>query len=227
MIEEIYILRGTNRKELKDIITKVESNDLNMTELQKGEIDKICRTSKHQGVAARIKEFRYTDFSRITSKPGNKKSCSVIVILDHIEDPHNFGAILRTSGFFNVDGVVIPKDRAVPVTPAVIKVSAGAVSTIPVSRVTNLSNTIKKLKDKGYWIVGSDTDAETVVGDLDINDLDIAVVVGNESSGMSDKLKKMCDFMVNIKGPGSVGSLNVSVATGILLYEIKRSVNVN
>jgi tRNA G18 (ribose-2'-O)-methylase SpoU len=134
MIEEIYILRGTNRKELKDIITRAGSNNIDMTELQKGEIDKICRTSKHQGVAARIKEFAYTDFSRIVSKPGNNKSCSVIVILDHIEDPHNFGAVLRTSGFFNVDGVVIPRDRAVPVTPAVIKVSAGAVSTVPASQ---------------------------------------------------------------------------------------------
>lgn len=227
MIEEIFILQGINRKEINRITSGTESNNIKISYISKARMEQLCGTSKHQGVAARINDFEYTHLDRLFEASRDKKSCSTVVVLDHLEDPQNFGAILRTAGYFDIDGIIIPKDRAVPVTPSVIKVSAGAASTVPVSMVTNLSNTIRKLKDKGYWIVGTDAGEGTDIQKLDINDLDIVVVVGNESGGMSRKLKELCDFVVKIKGYGKVESLNVSVATGIILYEVTRSLRAN
>lgn len=227
MIEHLYILRGVKKKDLSRIASLAGRNNLELTELPRQEMDKLCKATKHQGVAAAIRQYSYSDLEAIISGSKNRSSCSRVLLLDHLEDPQNFGAILRTSGFFNIDGVVIPKDRAVHVTPAVVKVSAGAVSSVPVARVTNLSDVVRKLKDRGYWIIGSDVREGRHLSDLDINDLDVAIILGSESSGVSPNLRKLCDFIVHINGYGKTESLNVSVAAGILLYELTRSVKVN
>lgn len=147
-----------------------------------------------------------------------------IVILDHIEDPHNFGAIIRTAEAAGVDFVIIPKNRCVKVNATVEKTSAGAIENIKIVMVTNLNNTIKKLKEQGVWIVGTAMDGKDDYTDVDY-DLPVALIVGNEGSGMSSLVKKNCDFLVSIPMKGKVNSLNASVATGILIYEVLRKRN--
>lgn len=228
IVEKVYILGGGTNRENALIIEAVNRIDIPLLKRSKQQLNDICKTSKHQGVVAKIKDFEYADLKYLlkTKKDKNK----IIVILDHLEDPQNFGAILRSCSFFAVDGVVIPRNRAVSVTPAVIKVSAGGASSVPVTKVTNLSATIKKLKDSGYWIVGTDAGSGDDLRSLNVNGLDIAVIVGNESNGISEKLKAHCDYLVGIVGYGEVSSLNVSVATGIIIYELseaKSGINLN
>lgn len=221
MIEEIFYIGRTNNRELNNILELSKRNRIKTTDLTKSRIDKLCNTTKHQGIAARIRDFGYTDVKTIINRRDNKNDRSCIIILDHIEDPQNFGSILRTANYFNADGVIIPRDRAVPVTPAVIKVSAGAASTLPVARVSNLSIVVRELKDSGYWVVGTASNARTELSEIDIEGLDIALILGNEARGMSPNLTKYCDFIVKIEGSGNVESLNVSVAAGIMIYQIR------
>ncbi|MEZ4546651.1 MAG: 23S rRNA (guanosine(2251)-2'-O)-methyltransferase RlmB [Thermodesulfobacteriota bacterium] len=146
----------------------------------------------------------------------------LVVILDHLEDPQNLGAIIRTVDVLGAHGVVIPKDRAASVTPAVIKASAGAVNHVPVARVTNISNVIEELKREGVWIAGADAKAPKAVYEEDLSKVDLGLVIGNEGKGISAKVREKCDFLVSIPQSGTVTSLNASVSAGVLIYEIMR-----
>lgn len=218
-VTELYIQQGIARESYNTIAQKISNSNIKINYLSRESMDSLCDTSNHQGLAARIKEFRYADIQQIINRRTDHSS-SLVVILDHIEDPQNLGAILRTCGFFMVSGVIIPVDRSVSVTPAVIKVSAGAALSVPVARVVNLSDTIRLLKKKGYWIVGTDNDSSSSIRDLDVSGLDIALVLGNESRGIGKKIMKNCDFIVRIPTKGMADSLNVSVAAGIAVYEM-------
>lgn len=220
IVEKVYITGGGTGRDITEIIDIVETVNIQLSDVTKQQLNDICRTPKHQGVAARIKDFEYTGLESLLNITENKNK--VIVILDHLEDPQNFGAILRTCNFFSVDGVVIPRDRSVSVTPSVVKVSAGAASSIPVSKVTNLSTTLKKLKQHGFWIIGTDASGKDDIKDLDTNGMDIALIVGRESRGISSKIKEHCDYLASIPCYGGISSLNVSVATGIFLYELSK-----
>ena len=145
------------------------------------------------------------------------KDDSLVVILDHIEDPHNFGAIIRTCEAALVDGIIIPKNRGVSVNPTVIKVSTGAILNTKIARVTNLVNTMEYLKSKGFWIVGTDMDG-TDYTEIDYSGK-IALVIGNEGKGMGDLVSKNCDFIASLPMRGTTNSLNASVAAGIMIYE--------
>lgn len=162
-----------------------------------------------------VEDFRYTDYHDFIENP----DCS-IVILDHLEDPHNLGAIIRTCEAAGLDGIIIPKDRSVEVNATVIKTSVGTVDNIPISMVTNLNSTIKDLKANGFWIVGTDMNG------TDFKDIDyhgkIALVIGNEGNGMSRIVRESCDFIAEIPMYGKVNSLNASVAAGIMIYEVVR-----
>ena len=179
--------------------------------LPKSELDQLAN-GLHQGIIMDVEDFRYTDYSDVTDDPD-----SLIVILDHIEDPHNLGAIIRTSEAAGVSGIIIPKDRGVLVNATVIKTSVGTALDVPISVVTNLNSTIKDLKDKGFWIVGTDMDGQ------DYREIDyhgkIALVIGNEGNGMSRIIRESCDFIAKIPMYGKVNSLNASVASGIMIYE--------
>jgi 23S rRNA (guanosine2251-2'-O)-methyltransferase len=144
------------------------------------------------------------------------------LILDHIEDPQNLGAMIRTVNVLGAHGVVIPKDRSASVTPAVIKASAGATSFIPVARVINIVSVMKELKKKGLWIVGADQSAPKAVFEEDLGRLDLALVIGSEGKGLGRMVREECDFLVSIPGVGEVSSLNASVAAGIMIYEVMR-----
>ena len=198
----------------EEILNGLKSLHIPIRYAKKYELDKIV-DGLHQGVIISVPDFEYNSIDEFINKDN-----SFVVILDHLEDPHNLGAIIRTCEAANVDGIIIPKDRSVEVNPTVIKVSTGAINNMKIARVTNLVNTIRELKDKGFWIVG--TDMNGVRYDQIDYSGKIAIVIGNEGSGMSHLVKENCDFIASIPMLGTTNSLNASVATGIMVYEAVR-----
>jgi 23S rRNA (guanosine2251-2'-O)-methyltransferase len=187
--------------------------------LGRAELDRMAGNNAHQGVVAITSNKRYNDLDDvIAAKRGHH---SLIVVLDGVEDPHNLGAILRTADAAGADGVVIPERRAVGVTATVAKASAGASEHLPMAKVTNIARTLEELKEKNLWIVGLDERGTQTYDTLDYN-MDCAVVLGSEGKGVHDLVAKKCDFLVSIPMLGKVPSLNVSVAAGVVLYEVVR-----
>ena len=200
----------------KTIISLIENRKIEVKYMSKKEFVAFAKYN-HQGIILDVEDFRYTKLDDFI-----KKDDALVIVLDHLEDPHNLGAIIRTSEAAGVSGIVIPKDRGVGVNSTVIKTSTGAINNIPITRVVNLSMTIEYLKKEGFWIVGADMDGEYDYRDVDYSGK-IAVVIGNEGKGISDIIKKSCDFMVRIPMYGKVNSLNASVSAGILIYEAIRN----
>lgn len=214
-----------NKKVRKAILQEGFSDGKILLLLQKKKIsteyvdkNKICElaSGNHQGIILDVEDFRYSDLDDII-----KDNDSILVLLDHLEDPHNLGAIIRTSEAAGVDGIIIPKDRSVSVNATVMKTSAGSVNNIPISMVTNLKQTIDKLKKSGYWVIGTD-----MTDSVDYRELDyrgkVVLVIGNEGSGISKLIRQECDFIARIPMYGKVNSLNASVAAAIMIYEAVR-----
>ena len=222
LVREIYLLKSASEDKFKEIIETSTKLKLKLIFTDRKELDRLSRNSNHQGIVASIKEFEYTDIDTLIK---DEKE-GIFIVLDHIEDPHNLGTIIRTANFFGACGLIIPKDRASAVTPAVIKTSSGGAASLPISRVSNIGNAINKLKKNNIWIVGGDTYGDGNLNDLDLKGLNIALVIGSEGKGIKKSIKQKCDFLVSIPGAGKVGSLNASVAAGILIYEIKRKLAV-
>ena len=221
-IEEVFIYGDDRRNNAAEILKIAKGRGVKVSNLSKEELSKLCQTNSHQGIAARVKDYKYHDLPDIFAQAKEKGDQLFVIILDHIEDPQNLGAIIRTADVLGAHGVVIPKDRAASVTPAVVKASSGAVNHVPISRVVNLSVVIRDLKKQGVWIVGADSSSSISVHQEDFKNLDIALVIGNEGKGLSHKIKNECDFLVSIPQSGKVSSLNASVAAGIMIYEIMR-----
>ncbi len=211
-IQKAYIYKDFSDKY---IISALQKMKIRINYCEKFELDKLAN-GNHQGIILSVPDYEYTDISKMVDKQD-----ALIVILDHLEDPHNLGAIIRTCESAGVDGIIIPKDRSVSVNSTVMKVSAGALENMDIACVTNLNNTIKYLKDNGFWIVGTD-----MVG-IPYDEIDyhgkIAIVIGNEGSGMSKLVAASCDFIASIPMRGKINSLNASVATGIIVYEAVKS----
>ena len=184
------------------------------------ELDRMAGNNGHQGVVAVTSAKQYNDLDDViaASRGG---AHSLIVVLDGVEDPHNLGAILRTADAAGANGVVIPERRAAGVTAAVTKASAGASEHLPVAKVTNIARTLEDLKSKNIWTVGLDERGKQSYDSVDYN-MDCAVVLGAEGKGLHDLVAKKCDFLVSIPMLGKVPSLNVSVAAGVVLYEVVR-----
>jgi 23S rRNA (guanosine2251-2'-O)-methyltransferase len=187
--------------------------------LSRLELDEIAGTAAHQGIVAATSAKQYSDIDDIIAS--RRGEHSLVVVLDGIEDPHNLGAILRTADAAGADGVVIPERRSAAVTAAVAKVSAGASEHLPIAKVTNISRTLEELKEKDLWIVGLDERGEKTWDEIDYN-MHCAVVLGAEGKGVHDLVRRHCDFLVSIPMLGKVPSLNVSVAAGVVLYEVVR-----
>ena len=166
----------------------------------------------HQGIVLKIKDYEYKDISEIDS--------SVVVMLDHLEDPHNLGAIIRTCEAAGITDIIIPKDRSVSINSTVMKTSAGCLDRVSICSVTNLVQTIDYLKDKGYWIIGTDMEG-TDYKQIDYSGK-IVIIIGNEGRGMTRLVKESCDFIATIPMKGTVNSLNASVAAGIIIFESRR-----
>jgi 23S rRNA (guanosine2251-2'-O)-methyltransferase len=187
--------------------------------LQRTELDRMVRDAAHQGIVAVTSAKQYNDLDDIIE--AKRGEYSLVVVLDGVEDPHNLGAILRTSDAAGADGVVIPERRAAGITGTVTKASAGASEHLPIAKVTNIARTIEELKDRNIWTVGLDERGSQTYDALDYK-MDCALVLGAEGKGLHDLVKKKCDFLVSIPMLGKVPSLNVSVAGGVVLYEIVR-----
>ncbi len=201
------------------IISLIEKNKLNVITKTKNELDQLAK-GVHQGIILDVHEYVYKELDDII----NKSDDSFIVILDHIEDPHNLGAIIRTCEAAGVDGIIIPKDRSTEVNATVLKTSAGAIKNCDVVQVVNLNQTIKELKDNGYWIYGTAMETDTSYRDVDYKGK-VAIIIGNEGHGMSRLVKEASDFIVRIPMYGKVNSLNASVSAGIMIYEVLRQKN--
>lgn len=207
-IQKAYIYKDFSDKY---IISALQKSKICINYCTKMELDKLAN-GNHQGIILSVPDYEYADISELINDPN-----ALLVILDHLEDPHNLGAIIRTCEAAGVNGIIIPKDRSVSVNSTVMKVSAGALENIKISCVTNLNNTIKYLKDNGFWIVG--TDMQGTPYDEISYEGKIAIVIGNEGNGMSKLVKESCDFVASIPMRGKINSLNASVATGIIIYE--------
>lgn len=199
-----------------DILNKLKEKHIRTQFVDSIILDKKV-TGLHQGIILEIDDVKTYLLPEFLEQI-KEKSQPLLVILDHLEDPHNFGAIIRTSEALGVDGIIIPNDRSVGITPTVVKTSAGAISHIPIIRVPNLNSTITKLKKENFWIVGTDMDGEDYTT-IDYQ-VPICLVIGNEGHGMSNIIKKQCDFIASIPMTGQINSLNASVSCGIVLSEI-------
>ena len=213
-IKKAYLYKGMVDSALE---SELLSLGVNINYLDKNGLNKIAN-GNHQGIVLEISDFKYLSetemFNNLPLKP-------FIIILDHVEDPHNFGAIIRTSEAAGVDYIIIPKDRSVKVNSTVMKTSVGALDNVKIVEVTNLNNTIKKLKKKNVWIVGTDMENSVAYDSIDYK-VPIALVIGSEGFGMSNLVKKNCDFIARIPMYGKINSLNASVAAGIMIYEMVR-----
>lgn len=197
----------------KKIISMIEKLRIKPILCDKKQLDQL-EDSNHQGIIIDVGDFEYSNIDDLIKDNG------FIVMLDHLEDTHNFGAIIRTCEAAGVDGIIIPKDRSVSVNSTVMKTSSGASVNMKICMVTNLNQTINYLKDKGYWFYASDMEGDNYT---DVSyDGNICLIIGNEGKGVSDLVKKSSDFIVSIPMIGKINSLNASVAAGILIYEVVR-----
>jgi len=182
-------------------------------------LEKLAGTGDHQGVVCLCKEFEYADLEAVVDHRREPFRDGLIVVLDGITDPQNLGSLLRTAQCFGANGVIIPRDRAAPVTPSVIKASAGAALHLPVARVVNLANALERLKKEGYWLYAAQARGGTAIDRVDFEG-PVGLVMGSEGGGIRPLVMKKCDFFVTIPIEGSFDSLNVAVAAGILLQQI-------
>ncbi|MBE5969834.1 MAG: 23S rRNA (guanosine(2251)-2'-O)-methyltransferase RlmB [Lachnospiraceae bacterium] len=219
-VDKLFILEGCKDGPLNSIIRQAKKKGTVINFVPREKLDQISKTGKHQGVIAILAAFDYAELDDVLAKAKEKGEDPFIFILDNIEDPHNLGAIIRTANLCGAHGVVIPKRRATGLTATVAKASAGAIYHTPVVKVTNISATIEELKNKGLWFVCADMDGESMYK-LDMKG-PIALVIGNEGSGVSRLVKEKCDFIASIPIKGDIDSLNASVACGVLAFEIVR-----
>ena len=219
-IDKLFILDGCQDGPMMTIKREAKKHDTLVKYVTKERLDQISETGKHQGVIAYAAAYTYASIDDMLQKAKDAGEDPFLIFLDNVEDPHNLGAIIRTANLAGAHGVVIPKRRAVGLTATVAKASAGAINYTPVAKVTNLSQTIETLKQEGMWFVCADMGGSTMY-DLNLTG-PIGLVMGNEGSGVSDLVKKHCDFVASIPMKGDIDSLNVSVATGVLTYEIVR-----
>ena len=207
------VICSKNFNEL-DILSLVKKLNLKLEYKEKWELNKL-KKNNHQGIIMVVEDFNYTPIEDFLNLENGK-----LVILDHLEDPHNLGAIIRTVEASGIDGIILPKNRSVEVNETVSKTSVGALYNVKISQVGNLNQTIKRLKDHGYWIIGTDMDGEDYTS-IKYPDKCV-IVIGSEGFGISRLIKESCDYVVKIPMNGKINSLNASVAAGIIIYELIR-----
>lgn len=214
IIKKVYLANNFKDEEILSLLNK---NNINVIYEEKFKMDRMQK-GNHQGIILEIEDYKYTEEKDMLN---NLPENPFIVILDHLEDPHNFGAIIRTCEAAGIDYIIIPKDRSVQINSTVMKTSVGALDNVKIVQSTNLNNVIKKLKEKGLWIVGTDMEDSVLYDEIDYK-TPTALVIGSEGFGMSSLVKKNCDFMARIPMNGKINSLNASVAAGIMIYEVIR-----
>ena len=215
-INKLYVEHGERHGSINEIIAKAKEARIVMVEVDKSKLDQMVEN--HQGVVAIVPPFNYSEVDEILDVAKEKGEDPFLLILDGIEDPHNFGSIIRTAETAGVHGIIIPKRRNVAVNATVAKVSTGATSYVKIARVNNLNETIRKLKDSGLWVIGTDGDADTLYYNQDLKG-PLAIIIGSEGFGMSKLVKENADILIKIPMKGKITSLNASVSAGIVIYE--------
>ncbi len=219
--EKIFVLYGAQSGSIGDILNLARKKNVKVVELGKQKFRDLTRNKATQGIAAIIAERSYSAIEDLFKAASDRNEVPVLLMLDNINDPHNLGALIRSAECMGVHGVIIPKDRSAGLNSAAVKSSAGADAYMKISKVINLARTIDELKEKGFWIVGTSSLAEKTIDDVDVN-LPLVLVLGSEGKGMRKLTESKCDFLIKIPLYGKIESLNVSVAGGILMYEIRK-----
>ena len=215
-INKIFIERGEKHGSINEIIARAIEEKVVLVEVDKDKLDAMAEN--HQGVVAIVPPFNYCEIEDILELAKQKDEDPFILILDGIEDPHNLGSIIRTAETAGVHGIIIPKRRNAQVNSTVAKVSAGATAYVKIARVTNINETIKKLKESGLWVIGTDGAATTEYYNQDLKG-PLAIIIGSEGFGMSKLVKENADILIKIPMKGQITSLNASVSAGIVIYE--------
>jgi 23S rRNA (guanosine2251-2'-O)-methyltransferase len=204
-----------------EILRLAEEGGISIQWDDKDNLTRIAKTTSHQGILAHMDDFTYVEPSDIINRWRATGKKALILVVDGVEDPQNLGGLIRTANAFGVHGMVIPKVRATPVTPIVIKASVGAAFHTPIARVTNIVSCLEFLKERGVWILGAEVEAEHPIYDCDL-DLDVAIVIGSEGKGIRSLVKKKCDYLASVPLCGEITSLNASVAGALVMYEVLR-----
>ena len=220
-INKLLLADGDKEGSISEIIALAKERGIIVQTVDRGKIEAVAGGLRHQGVLAYVSPVAYVEVEDILKAAEAKGEAPFLLLLDELEDPHNLGALLRTADATGVHGVLIPKRRCVPLTATVAKTSAGAIEYVPVARIGNIAQTIKKLKDKGFWVAGADMDGSQNYYEADLTG-SLVLVVGSEGKGMGRLTKEQCDFIVRMPMVGRINSLNASVAGSILMYESMR-----
>ena len=215
-INKIYIERGEKHGSINEIVARAREERIVLVEVDTEKLNAMAEN--HQGVVAVVPPFNYCEIEDILELAKSKNEDPFIIILDGIEDPHNLGSIIRTAETAGVHGIIIPKRRNVAVNSTVVKVSTGATAYVKVARVNNINETIRKLKESGLWVIGTDGDADTLYYNQDLKG-PLAIIIGSEGFGMSKLVKENADILIKIPMKGQITSLNASVSAGIVIYE--------
>ena len=215
-VERIHIAREAHSEKLREILNLARERGVPVRKEERHILDRIAEGAVHQGIIAVASAFEYAEFETLF-----KSEKPIVVVLDGVEDPHNLGAVIRTAEGCNASGVVVPERHSAPLTATVIKASAGATAYLPVVRVKNLVVAIDQMKEKGLWVVGVDPAGNQNWTDFDYKG-PVALVLGGEHRGLRRLVREHCDALVRIPMLGNIASLNISVAAGVILYEVVR-----
>ena len=216
-INKIYVTKGEKKGSITKIIAIANEKKIVIVEKDKKQMDMMAGTENYQGVIAIVPPYEYVEIEDILNNAKEKNKDPLILVLDGIEDTHNLGAIIRTAEAAGVDGIIIPKRRAASVNSTVSKVACGALEYMKIARVNNINDAINQLKENGIWVCGTALDSDKFYYEQDLTG-PLAIVIGNEANGISNLVKRNCDFLVKIPMIGNVQSLNASVSTGIVIY---------
>lgn len=219
-INKVYIARGNMEGSIREIIGIVKERKIPLQEVERNYLDRLT-AERHQGIVAEVAPYEYMEVEDIVESAQGKGEDPLILILAELEDPHNFGAILRTAEAVGVHGVIIPKRRGVQLNATVAKVSSGAAEYVPVARVANLVQTVEKLKEFGLWVTGADMHGENTLWEAQLTG-PLALIIGGEGRGIPKLLKEKCDFLTYIPMKGKISSLNASAAASVMLFEVLR-----
>jgi len=218
---ELYVENKKIPKRLNRLLALADSQKISIKKIKSAEFNAILGDCVHQGIAAKVSAYPFVAIDEFVAADKSQNSNEWLLLLDNIQDPHNLGALIRTAACVGVDGVIIPQDRSVSPTPAVSKVSAGALELVKLARVKNMVRTVNTLKESGLWIFGMDQHASSSVYASDFTG-PIAIVIGGEGKGIRPLVKRNCDMLISIPQVGSINSLNASVAGAVVMYEAFR-----
>lgn len=218
-INKVFVLETMKHAAQSQIFQAAKQANVHVQKVPKNKLDQIG--ANHQGVAASIAAYEYMDIEDLLKIPEKKGESPFFLLLDELEDPHNLGSIMRTADAVGVHGLIIPKRRSVQLTQTVAKASTGAIEHVPVARVTNMAQTIERIKELNIWVIGTDASATEDYREVSY-DMPLALVIGSEGKGISRLVAKKCDWLIRLPMSGHVTSLNASVSAGILMYEVYR-----